>query len=443
MSAKNRHLLKFFDENQAFMDEQVAHGIEANRKGNASVQFVDAHGNPITDVHVELRQQTHDFRFGANIFMLDELETDEKNEQYKQAFANLFNQATLPFFWSDLEPIEGQPRYAKDSPKLYRRPSTDLCVEFCEEHGIEPKMHCLNYGMWTPLWVPQDVQGTKRCLEKHMAELGQRYADHIPAIEVTNETLWVENWDATSGLNTLFFHEPDYVEWSFEHARKYFPCNELIINEAPPRIWLDGFKYNRSPYYMLIERALSKGAPIDTIGMQFQAGGESSPTLFDPVHIYQVLDQYAKLNKSIQISEVTIPNVTPDQDGEELQAELIENLYKVWFSHPAMSAIIYWNVADGYAHGATPGDMNTAENRYRGGLLNFDMSEKPAYKVLKKLIHETWKTNLSLDSGNTSKVNMRGFFGVYNVTATANGKTVESQVHLIKGAANTFKIVIE
>ena len=132
MSSTSKDSLKYFDENQAFMDEQVAHGIEANRKGNASVQFVDAKGNPVTDVHVELRQQTHDFRFGANIFMLDELETEEKNDQYKQAFANLFNQATLPFFWSDLEPIEGQPRYAKDSPKLYRRPSTDLCVEFCE-----------------------------------------------------------------------------------------------------------------------------------------------------------------------------------------------------------------------------------------------------------------------------------------------------------------------
>ena len=440
MSNRNRNLLKFFDENQAFMDEQVAHGIEANRKGRASLQFWDALGNPVTDVHVEIHQQTHDFRFGANIFTLDELETEKKNEQYKQAFAALFNQATLPFFWSDLEPIEGQPRYAKDSPKIYRRPSTDLCVEFCEEHGIEPKMHCLNYGMWTPLWVPQDVQGTKRCLEKHMAELGERYADHIPAIEVTNETLWVENWDATSGLNTLFFHEPDYVEWSFEHARKYFPCNELIINEAPARIWLDGFKYNRSPYYMLIERALSKGAPIDTIGMQFQAGSDPSPKLFDPVCIYQVLDQYAKLNKPIQISEVTIPNIIPGQEGEEIQAELIEKLYKVWFSHPAMSAIIYWNVADGYAHGATPGDMNTAENRYRGGLLNFDMSEKPAYKVMKKLIHETWKTNLSLDSGSMNKVDLRGFFGVYNVTATANGKTVETKVHLVKGAANRFKI---
>ena len=47
-----------------------------------------------------------------------------------------------------------------------------------------------------------------------------------------------------------------------------------------------------------------------------------------------------------------------------------------------------------------------------------------------------------VDSGNASKVDMRGFFGVYDVTATANGKTVETQIHLIKGAANTFKIVV-
>ena len=441
MENNSRELLKYFDANHAFMDEQVRIGIETNRKGNATLSFEDEQGKPMKDVHVEIRQEKHDFKFGANIFMLDELETKEKNDLYKKSFAELFNQATLPFFWSDLEPVQGQPRYAKDSPRLYRRPSTDLCVEFCEEHGIDPKMHCLNYGMWTPLWVPQDVQGTKRCLEKHMAELGERYADRIPAIEVTNETLHVENWDQTSGLNTMFFREPDYVEWSFEHARKYFPCNELIINEAP-LMWADGFKYNRRAYYMLIERALSKGAPIDTIGMQFQAGGNPGANLFDPVRIYQVLDQYAKLGKAIQISEVTIPMRTHDSEGAELQAELIENLYKLWFSHPAMSAILYWNVADGSAHGAKPGDMDVAENRYRGGLLNFDLSPKPAYKTLKKLIHETWKTSLSLDSGSENKVDMRGFHGIYSVKAISGEKTSETKIHLVKGAANRFKITL-
>lgn len=136
MGDMSKDYLKYFEENQAFMDEQVRLGIETNRKGNASLRFVDAQGAPVTDVHVEIHQEGHDFRFGANIFMLDELETKEKNDQYKKLFAELFNQATLPFFWSDLEPIQGQPRYAKDSPKLYRRPSTDLCVEFCEKTAL-------------------------------------------------------------------------------------------------------------------------------------------------------------------------------------------------------------------------------------------------------------------------------------------------------------------
>lgn len=78
MAHNSKDYLKYFDENQAFMDEQVQHGIEINRKGNASLQFIDAQGNPVTNVHVEVQQEGHDFRFGANIFMLDELETEEK-----------------------------------------------------------------------------------------------------------------------------------------------------------------------------------------------------------------------------------------------------------------------------------------------------------------------------------------------------------------------------
>ena len=45
--------------------------------------------------------------------MLDELETEEKNEKYKKCFAELFNMATLPFYWRDLEPEKGKQRYDK------------------------------------------------------------------------------------------------------------------------------------------------------------------------------------------------------------------------------------------------------------------------------------------------------------------------------------------
>ena len=269
MSDRAERILKPFEENKAYMEDRIATGIEANRKGIGRLRFVDGEGNPVTKVHAQIRQKTHDFRFGANLFMLDELETEEKNAAYQERFCELFNLATLPFYWCDLEPEQGKPRFAKDSPKIYRRPAPDLCLEFCERKGIEPKLHCLNYDQWTPEWVADDPPTVKRYLEKRIAEIGERYRDQIPGMEVINETLCGKTNHPVGKHSTRFFHEPDLVEWSFEHARKHLPATKLIINEATPFIWGDAFKYNRGAYYMQIERALAKGASIDAIGMQY------------------------------------------------------------------------------------------------------------------------------------------------------------------------------
>jgi GH35 family endo-1,4-beta-xylanase len=111
------------------------------------------------------------------------------------------------------------------------------------------------------MWLPNDVPTVKKYLDKRIAEIAERYADKIPSMEVINETQCGEK-DLDYRHSTRFFREPDIVEWSFEHARKYLPANELIINEATSFCWSSGFKYNRSAYYMQIERALSKGASM-------------------------------------------------------------------------------------------------------------------------------------------------------------------------------------
>ena len=119
----------------------------------------------------------------------------------------------------------------KNSPKVYRRPAPDLCLEFCNAHGIEPKLHCLNYDQWSPVWLPQDTPTVKKYLEKRIARIAERYADKISSMEVINETLLREETHDYR-RSTDFFREKDLVEWSFETARKYLPDNKLIINEA-------------------------------------------------------------------------------------------------------------------------------------------------------------------------------------------------------------------
>jgi len=427
------------------IDARVKAGIELNRKGPMLFTFKDTAGKVLENVHVKVTQKTHDFKYGADLFMLDEVvDSKEKNEAYKERFKEIFNLATCPFYWKDLEPEPGKPRFTPDSPHIYRRPPPDLCLDWCEKNGIEPKCHILNYAAVQPDWAKGDVFLEKRLLEKRMRELAERYAQRIRMWEVTNETFWGSNY---RGSNS--YQQDDFIEWSFKTAERYFGANELIINEAHCRIW-DGtwFHRVRSPYYMQIERALLKGARIDGVGLQFHMFHgtdmkkvvKESQSYYDPMRVFDVLDTYAKLGKPLQITEITIPAYSEDPGDEETQAEILRTLYRIWFSHRAMKAIIYWNLPDGYAAFAKPGDFSGGENTYYGGLCRFDMSPKPAFNVVKDLFGKEWRTNFERDVA--GEFSFRGFHGTYELEATANGKTVKQDVRINPDFTDRIEIKI-
>ena len=138
-----KKVLELFEKNKEYMNERINSGIELYRKGYVEICVKDKDGNNVPGVKISVKQKSHEFKFGANMFMLDEFENEEKNELYKKYFSETFNMATLPFYWDSTEPEKGKTRYAKGSEKLYRRPPIDLCIEFCEKNGIEPREHAL------------------------------------------------------------------------------------------------------------------------------------------------------------------------------------------------------------------------------------------------------------------------------------------------------------
>ena len=81
-----RKVLDLFEEQNDTWRKRAAEGIERYRKGDGVVTVVDEAGNPVSNAKIKLTQKTHEFRFGANLFMLDELESEEKNEKYKKYF---------------------------------------------------------------------------------------------------------------------------------------------------------------------------------------------------------------------------------------------------------------------------------------------------------------------------------------------------------------------
>ena len=440
-------MLQPFEAAKEWTEPRIAEGIE-NRKADAVVEVVDASGAPVSDVKVTYNLKRHAFLHGANCFMLDELETAEKNQKYKELFAKAFNEATLPFYWNDLEPEQGKPRFAKDSPKVYRRPAPDLCLEYCEQNNAIPKLHCLNYDQWTPVWVnPHNVDEVKFYLEKRIKEIAERYADKIPGMEVINETLcgWARPMFGRTSQSTDFFAENDIISWSFDTARKYLPKTELIINEATRFAW-DTDRNERSWYALSIADAIRRGADIDTIGLQYhmfhKLEDEVEKTLpyYEPKKLFNAMDFYADtFKKPLQVTEITIPAYSDSAEDEELQAKIIENLYSIWFSHPAMEAAIYWNLVDGYAAFAPQGDMTVGENYYYGGLVRFDFTPKPAYYMMQELFQHRWHTEGSVSTDLSGKVSFRGFKGDYEVTLEKNGQIVK---HTCTLDGNAVKLVL-
>lgn len=414
------YVLEHFLKNEEWLEERNAAGIEKYRKGNFSLRIPSAAGK-----RVSVRLKKHAFYFGTTAFMLGSFEKPEKEDIYKKEFANVFNQAVVPFYWSDFEPEEGCLRMGEDSAFIYRRPAPDTCLRFCREYGIEPKGHCLTWNNFVPEWLARYTpEERKEILERRFREVAEAYGDKIPSFDIVNES--ASNY--RFGVEQLF---PDYDEYGLRLGEKYFSRNRKILNETNEAIWRD---YRTEGKYMAFNMQLRdfirRGIPFDEIGLQYHIfcpteemeGWGMRDIYLDARAMVDVLDIYDRYDLPMHISEITIPGSGQKAENEEIQAYLVEKLYKTWFATRNMKSIVWWNLVDGYAAYAPLGS-NEGENRCGGGLLRFDMSRKPAYDVLDNLINREWSTSLEGEVSAEGRLDFRGFYGEYEITVDGKAYT--------------------
>ena len=150
--------------------------IEKNRKADAVFSLELPPGTP-----VKVTQISHCFLFGAQLFNYNQLGSAEANRIYQDLFGTLFNQATIPMYWRDLEPQENAMRTAPeaaDSPEFWydmpdrekhpawRRPRPDTVIDFCKRKKIWTHGHLMAWAnadpsRHLPAWlmnkVPQEI----------------------------------------------------------------------------------------------------------------------------------------------------------------------------------------------------------------------------------------------------------------------------------------------
>jgi GH35 family endo-1,4-beta-xylanase len=424
----------------SYIDGRIERGIEENRKGRGSVEVLDGRGNPISGASVKLKLKKHECHFGCNSFFFGQFEEEEKNQAHNEAFKDLFNLAVLPFYWSDLEPIQGQLRFDKDSPNIYRRPAVDLVLDFCEANNITPKGHPLCWHNFLPEWLSLDKPSMTTSLEKRIKEIADRYGNRIKIWDVCNEAIMLDPADINRRM------PENHVEFAFKCAQKYLPQNtQLIYNDY--YVWDNRGVY--TPMYMLSRHLKNLDVNLGGLGLQFHMFGRAIEEMrsyadvqLNPYNLYSMMDLYGKLGLPINLSEITITAHADLGDGPAFQKEVAEKLYKIWFSHAAVDGVTWWNLVDDTAY-VNPKNPSWNENAYKGGLLNYDLTPKPAYEALRKLVKEDWITNCKLDYKSEIDNNFVGFYGEYDVEIETNAGTYTKELKLSKGSINNFKFEVE
>lgn len=461
--------------------------IEKNRKTDVVVNIPDA--RPGTAVRI--RQVASDFWFGSHLFNFNQLGNHAANERYKSLYGNLFNSATVAFYWKTWETEKGRQRFREElwdteewwnsQDDLYqythwRRPASDPAVDFLLERKLRVQGHPLVWGnrKWQiPLWAleefltpeerkkydalvslspyfkgnrsdntnfkkeyqemspeqleemfPHLAANYQKFFDRHIRDIAEYYGDRIESWDVVNESAQ----DFKKGVllpgrklckSAYGLMPGDYTYNSFKTADATFPKNvKLNIND-----WL-----MEKSYVDQTADLLRRGCRIDLLGMQMHlfnpkqcADIAAGADIETPEREWGKIATLSEAGLPIHVSEITITAPTDDAKGRMIQAIIAYNLYRLWFSSASVAGITWWNVVDNCG---AKGEPSTS------GLFTRDMTPKPAFYALDRLINHEWKTNAEAKTDKKGNLCFRGFRGNYELTYTdVSGNTKTMHYH--------------
>ena len=401
--------------------------IEQYRKADAMVTVVDKADRPVSGAEVVVQQKRHAFLFGCNIFSWGRV-GDEKSElEYRRRFSDVFNFATLPFYWQSYERQQGEPRHE----------STEEVAKWCKQQDIVCKGHPLAWNHSDPRWLPDDSQKILDLQLGRIDDCVRRFRDTIGIWDVVNEATHFDRaeFKKRSPKLTEMWSSVGQIEFTrqcFQTARKANGKATLLIND-----------YRVDPAYVkLIEQLVDEDGRrlYDVIGIQSHQHGGT----WTNKKIWEVCERFAPFDVPLHFTETTIvsgekgwrgnsrrrEDWPTTEDGETEQAREVERFYTMLYSHPAVEALTWWDFSDRGAWQGAP-----------AGFLRKDMSPKPAYDVLHRLIKERWWTETMTKTDEQGMAGFRGSLGDYQITVKVDGKKVANEAMTVsRGDANQLKV---
>jgi endo-1,4-beta-xylanase len=384
--------------------------IRKNRTAKATVTL-SHNGLPIANQDILVQQNSHKFLFGSNwgessiALANGELSGREKElaERRNGNFLQIFNQATLPFYWARFEPQRGQPQ----TQRILN------LARWYKERNCVVKGHPLCWHTLTADWLL--TMSNQEILQAQLARIQRDVADFSGVIEmwdVVNEAVIMPIFDRYDNGITRICKEMGRIELiraMFDATRAVNPHATLLLND-----------FDVSPAYdILIEGCLAAGVKIDVLGIQTHMhqgywGSEKTLSTLErferfnlPIHFTEntIVSGHLMPPEIVDLNDYQVSEWPSTPDGEERQAQEVVTHYKTLFSRPNVEGITWWDLSDG-------GWLNAP-----AGLLRQDHSPKPAYEELLKLVKgEWWLAPTKFVTDAKGQFTFNGFLGDYELS---------------------------
>ncbi|MCR5674617.1 MAG: endo-1,4-beta-xylanase [Lachnospiraceae bacterium] len=375
----------------------------AHRKVRKRIRFTDEDNRPLSGQAIGIHQQDHAFLFGCGgfVFIPYIMQGDEFSRQVADSWLEIFNYATLPFYWGNYEREEGKTN--KDT--LMKT------AQYLKENGVRVKGHPLCWHTVCADWLMKYDNAT--ILEKQFDRIEREvtgFKGVIDMWDVINEVVIMPIFDKYDNAVTRICKEKGRVgliREVFARAHESNPEAVLLLNDFNTSI----------DYEILIDGCLNAGVPISAIGIQ----SHQHQGYWGREKLLEVLDRFSSFGLPIHFTENTLisgelmpPHIVDLNDwqveqwpttpeGEARQAREMEEMYRILFSHPLVEAITSWDYKDGAWLGAP------------SGLVREDGSRKPSFEMLKKLVKEEWWTDTTVTTDENGWAEVEAFKGDYAI----------------------------
>lgn len=338
------------------------------------------------------------------------------------AWFELFEVATLPFYWGEFEPVRGHP-------------GTDrlrATAQWFADRGATVKGHPLTWHTAAPDWLLG--LSTEEVVEAQRARIRREVgglAGLVDTWDVVNESVIMPTYDRYDNGLTRVARERGRtatLRTAFDEARAANPAATLLLND-----------FDLSPAYeRVVEESLAAGVGIDALGLQ----SHMHQGYWGEERTQDVLERFSRFGLPLHLTENTLVSgdLMPAEvgdlndhqvahwpstpEGEQRQADELVRHVTTLVSHPAVQAVNYWGLTDATTWLGAP-----------VGLLRADGTRKPAFAALKALVRgQWWVAPTTTRTDPAGRVRVRGFRGRYEVSVAG-----DVAGFVVDGAAGTVE----